>query len=140
VRKRNYFIGLILSISLLNLSAANGEEFSRSDCTNLSNSYLTALSGFQSLASPSIEDFRKIKRERKIAERNYKWCLKSFNRDFKMELKRIKSEFPRVPGSKESNLSNKLQKDVAIANAILNRESQIKTLPLIPALPNFGNN
>jgi hypothetical protein len=140
VRKWRTLIGLLLSLLLVSSPLAIGEEFNRSECSNLSSAYLAALSNFQSLGNPTREDFHKVKRERRLAERNYSWCLKSFNREFKVELKRIKSEFPRVPGSKDSDLSNKLQKDVAIANAILNRENQIKSLPVIPALPNFGNN
>jgi hypothetical protein len=97
------------------------------------------LTAFTALTAPTQDDFRNLKKERKLAERKYRICLKSINREFKVELKKIKELYPRIEGQRELNLSNKAEKDKAIASAIINRDIKIQALPVVPSLPSFQN-
>ncbi|HEY9275912.1 MAG TPA: hypothetical protein VIO63_02000, partial [Candidatus Nanopelagicaceae bacterium] len=61
--------------------------------------------------------------------------IKSINRDFKNTIRQLKITFPRVPDSRELNLSNKSRKDEGIAAASLERDRRIQALPKIQSLP-----
>ena len=128
---------VFLLIATLSSPVANADPSATLDCTNLGKAYITALANFSSIPTPTRDDFRIVKKERKLAERQYRGCTKEINRDFKLELKRIKDLYPRLDGQTELNLRNKAEKDKAIATAIIARDSKIQALPILPPLPLF---
>jgi Skp family chaperone for outer membrane proteins len=132
-------ICIALLATALALPASSAENIQIVDCSNITTSYNQALTAFTALTAPTQDDFRNLKKERKLAERKYRICLKSINREFKVELKKIKELYPRIEGQRELNLSNKAEKDKAIASAIINRDIKIQALPVVPSLPSFQN-
>ena len=130
-------VSVFLLFATLSSPNANAEVASSLDCTNLGRNYTTALANLSAIPSPTRDDFRTVKRERKLAERQFRGCTKEINREFKSELKRIKELYPKLEGQTELNLRNKAEKDKAIAAAIIARDSKIQALPILPPLPFF---
>lgn len=130
-------VSAFLVLVALSSPIANADLPVSLDCTNLGRNYTTALANFSAIPTPTRDDFKTVKRERKLAERQYRGCTKEINREFKFELKRIKELYPRLEGQTESNLRNKAEKDKAIAAAIIARDTKIQVLPILPPLPIF---
>lgn len=130
-------VSVFVLFATLSSPTANADVTVSLDCTNLGRNYITALANFSAIPTPTRDDFRAVKRERKLAERQYRGCTKEINKEFKLELKRIKELYPKVEGQTELNLRNKAEKDKAIAAAIIARDSKIQGLPILPSLPFF---
>jgi len=130
-------VSAFLLIATLMSSAARADTTTTLDCANLGKTYSSVLANFSSILNPTRDDFKIVKKERKLAERQYRGCTKEINREFKSELKRIKDLYPRLEGQTELNLKNKAEKDKAIATAIIARDKKIQALPILPALPVF---
>lgn len=128
-------VSLFLLIATLISPPANADIKVTLDCANLGKAYGAALANFSSISNPTKDDFRIVKKERKLAERQFRGCAKAINQEFKFELKRIKNLYPRLEGQTELNLKNKAEKDKAIATAIIARDAKIQALPILPALP-----
>ena len=130
-------VSVFLLFAALSLPTANAELAASLDCTNIGRNYVTAVANFSAISTPTRDDFKAVKRERKLAERQYRGCTKEINREFKSELKRIKELYPKLEGQTELNLRNKAEKDKAIAAAIITRDLKIQELPILPPLPFF---
>ena len=130
-------VSAFLLIATLMSSAARADITTTLDCANLGKTYASVLTNYSSILNPTKDDFRIVKKERRLAERQYRGCTKEINREFKSELKRIKDLYPRLEGQAELNLKNKAEKDKAIATAIIARDAKIQALPILPPLPVF---
>ena len=76
-----------------------------------------------------------LEKLKKRTDKHLKQCIKAINRDFKNTIRQLKITYPRVPDSKELNLSNKSKKDSGIAAATLERDRKIQELPKVQPLP-----
>jgi response regulator RpfG family c-di-GMP phosphodiesterase len=105
------------------------------DCQSFTFEYNQTLNNYLQNTSINEQDLKKLEKLKKRTERQLKQCIKAINRDFKNTIRELKITYPRVPDSRELNLSNKSKKDEGIATATLERDRRIQSLPRVQPLP-----
>ncbi len=122
---------LALAISFPTASISHAEI----DCQNFTIEYNETLKNYPQSSSINEQDRRTLEKLKKRTDKHLKQCIKAINRDFKDTIRQLKITYPRVPDSKELNLSNKSKKDAGIAAATLERDRKIQELPKVQPLP-----
>jgi hypothetical protein len=122
---------MILALAIPTASISHAEI----DCQNFTIEYNETLKNYLQNSSINEQDQRTLEKLKKRTDKHLKQCIKAINRDFKNTIRQLKITYPRVPDSKELNLSNKSKKDSGIAAATLERDRKIQELPKVQPLP-----
>ena len=129
------FLAKMIVLAMVMTLAPQAATYANLDCQNFTTEYDQALTLYLQNTANDEQERRKLEKLKRRADKQLRICIKSINRDFKNTIRQLKITFPRVPDSRELNLSNKSRKDEGIAAASLERDRRIQALPKIQSLP-----
>ena len=109
-------------------------------CDDFATNYQQALAGYIASTNKTGTNYKQLVELKKIADKIRDKCVKSINEEFKNALREINLKYSSSTGSKGQKLSAKTQKANEIAAATLQRDESMKSLLVLPALPDKPSN
>lgn len=109
-------------------------------CDDFGTNYQQAVATYLTSTNKTVSQYKELVELKKAADRLRESCIKSINEVFKNSLREINQKYSNPTGSKGQKLSAKTQKANEIAAATLQRDESMRSLVILPALPDKPSN